>query len=688
VKVEKISDAKNTSENWFDFSLPINSGLTAIIGNKGSGKSALSDIIGHFCNCKSVVYASFLHKDRFRKEDKKLSSDYSGTIKWTDSHVEEKRLLADYPYSTVEKAQYLPQKYIETTCNNLGDEFQNEINSVIFSYIDIEEKEKCLSLNDLIEKQSESILDDINKIKLAMDNINRDIINIELKMTPLHQKQTREALIEQENVLKRHEANKPIEVKAPAKGFSPEQQQKITAIDSQITNLTTEVKNGQEELKSINIQYTDLSNITKKITSLNKDTESINIELEKISAAYNFDAKKLKITLQFPHQIIKSKMDILTKRKEILSTLLNKEDEALDKSLFKQIDQLKTERANIVASTDSEQKAYQKYLTDLKEWNDKKQKIIGDKETEATIEFLKNEINNIESIYQQQYRTLKSNRKSCLLELYSKKQEILEIYESLYAPIKEKLSKIMSDSDNKITFDINITLSDKELSKNFLTHINQAAKGHFNGKVEGLNQINTLISNVDFNTPENAIKFIEDIIKSVAEPIDENNKQIKNKEALYKLICHLDYLSINYNLKMGNVGLQRLSPGERGLVLLIFYLGLTKNNIPLIIDQPEDNLDNQSVFKRLVPCIKEAKQRRQIIIVTHNPNIAIACDAEQIIYSEIDKNTNSISYMSGSIGNKEIRQKVVNVLEGTMPAFNLRKEKYTNSNLAEIKTDP
>ena len=88
-------------------------------------------------------------------------------------------------------------------------------------------------------------------------------------------------------------------------------------------------------------------------------------------------------------------------------------------------------------------------------------------------------------------------------------------------------------------------------------------------------------------------------------------------------------------------------------------------------------MDNQSVYKRLVPCIKEAKKRRQIIIVTHNPNIAIACDAEQIICSSIDKKDNHIEYKTGGIEDCSIRETVVNILEGTMPAFELRKLKYT-----------
>ena len=89
-------------------------------------------------------------------------------------------------------------------------------------------------------------------------------------------------------------------------------------------------------------------------------------------------------------------------------------------------------------------------------------------------------------------------------------------------------------------------------------------------------------------------------------------------------------------------------------------------------------MDNQSVFSKLVPCICKAKQQRQVIIVTHNPNIAVACDAEQIIYCHMDKEKCAIQYESGSIENPKIRSHVIDVLEGTMPAFDLRRLKYSS----------
>ncbi len=99
--------------------------------------------------------------------------------------------------------------------------------------------------------------------------------------------------------------------------------------------------------------------------------------------------------------------------------------------------------------------------------------------------------------------------------------------------------------------------------------------------------------------------------------------------------------------------------------------------MPLIIDQPEENLDNQTIATMLVPAIKYAKEHRQIIMVTHNPNLAVVCDAEQIIHSRLDKvDGNRVVYTTGGIEDPTIVQLIVDVLEGTKPAFDLRDAKY------------
>ena len=120
-----------------------------------------------------------------------------------------------------------------------------------------------------------------------------------------------------------------------------------------------------------------------------------------------------------------------------------------------------------------------------------------------------------------------------------------------------------------------------------------------------------------------------------------------------------------------------LSPGERGTLLLVFYLLIDKGDMPLVVDQPEGNLDNHTIAKVLVDCIKEARKRRQVFIVTHNPNLAIVCDADQIIHASMDKpNGNAITYASGSLENPALSKYVTDVLEGTRWAFRVRDKKY------------
>ena len=92
LSVHRIIEPKNDGVSWFDFDISLNAGLVAVIGNKGSGKSAFSDIIGQVCKCRTMGSASFLNDNRFRKMPKNLASDYIAEIKWKDGHLERKGL--------------------------------------------------------------------------------------------------------------------------------------------------------------------------------------------------------------------------------------------------------------------------------------------------------------------------------------------------------------------------------------------------------------------------------------------------------------------------------------------------------------------------------------------------------------------------------------------------------------------
>jgi ABC-type lipoprotein export system ATPase subunit len=176
---------------------------------------------------------------------------------------------------------------------------------------------------------------------------------------------------------------------------------------------------------------------------------------------------------------------------------------------------------------------------------------------------------------------------------------------------------------------------------------------------------------------EDALHY--DLRDASKQQVQLGDQLAKNRRAeeLFDLLYGLESVRPRYVLRWDGKDLSMLSPGERGTLLLVFYLLIDKSDIPLIIDQPEGNLDNHTVAKVLVECIKESRQRRQVFIVTHNPNLAVVSDADQIIHAEIDKtHGNAISYVSGALENPTMSKYVTDVLEGTRWAFNVRGGKY------------
>lgn len=144
--------------------------------------------------------------------------------------------------------------------------------------------------------------------------------------------------------------------------------------------------------------------------------------------------------------------------------------------------------------------------------------------------------------------------------------------------------------------------------------------------------------------------------------------------------------------------LSEMSPGKKGLVLLELLIELERDNCPILIDQPEDDLDNRSIYEELRRFIRNSKKRRQIIVVTHNANIVLGVDAEEIIVANQDgvearNSCRRFEYRSGSIENNtsnasdgaamtrlldtySIQDHICRTLEGGREALEQRRKKY------------
>jgi len=116
------------------------------------------------------------------------------------------------------------------------------------------------------------------------------------------------------------------------------------------------------------------------------------------------------------------------------------------------------------------------------------------------------------------------------------------------------------------------------------------------------------------------------------------------------------------------------SPGQRSSAML--PLIALAERTPLVIDQPEDNLDKRLIGRVLMRVLAELKERRQIIVCTHDPNILVGGDAEQVIVLDAVSDKKGKVSQHGSIDNKSIVETVIELLEGGADAFRSRSRRY------------
>ena len=157
--------------------------------------------------------------------------------------------------------------------------------------------------------------------------------------------------------------------------------------------------------------------------------------------------------------------------------------------------------------------------------------------------------------------------------------------------------------------------------------------------------------------------------------LSDGIKEDLRNEVLYHCYKrYTDFISIGVNVTLDKKSITKLSYGQQGTIYLRLQIAANMFIDTIIYDQPEDDLDNDFITKELVTIFKTIKLYRQVIIVSHNANLVVNADSEQIIVAE--NKDGVLSYMSGSLENPQINAKVCQILEGGKEAFDRRKRKY------------
>ena len=205
----------------------------------------------------------------------------------------------------------------------------------------------------------------------------------------------------------------------------------------------------------------------------------------------------------------------------------------------------------------------------------------------------------------------------------------------------------------------------------------------------------------ELNESDYGIKLLDNIWEAMDSSNGYGGLTVKGGYTVEKVMRQLfdDWYNVHYVVKSGNDTVEEMSPGKKALVLLELLIGLEESKCPILIDQPEDDLDNRSIYYDLVQFIRNKKEERQIIIVTHNANVVLGADAEEVIIAnqhgkDTENATYRFEYRSGAIENDEIpkdefgivlpgilnkagiQTQICDILEGGKTAFQLRQNKY------------
>lgn len=701
---------------WFkDVQIDFNKELVTIIGNKGSGKSALSDIIGVLGNTHNAGVKhenlSFLNAKKLKFRKKGFAENFQAELVWEDETGKSDQVLLDHDVDTdqTEKVKYLPQNYFENLTNDLeGEGFDKTLKSVIFLHIPDEQRLGSHSFEELEDIKAKSIEADLVSLRDEVHDISEDIIKLEEKKHPSRLKQLESLIKEKQNELGEHDKIKPVAVPDPAKPGDEaankqksEKYEQLEKLNATREELVAQISAKKAELIKVAQEQEEVGQLKKSLERVAGQVEIFKSDNSLTFEKYGLDINAI-IELKFEESPLVVKVEEYRQKvKDIRVSLRTKASIDFDLKLADKPDDLKAaHEASLQSKQDSldeeiveikkdlskPEKDFQEYKEKLGKWQDKRRTIEGSKDQLGSLKFYENELDFAKNKLSPILTKSRKDRLSKTLEIFAKQKEVVELYKAFKESIDKEISKDEEFTKKfKMVIDANFKL-DTSFMKTFLQFINKSKKGTFYGANE--NDVAELFVEKDLLNSNH----ISQILNTIIEWLEDNQKESDSKQRareisdqvdkvqeLYDYLFSLEYLTPIYELKLDGKILDELSPGEKGTLLLVFYLMIDKEDTPLIIDQPEDNLDNKSVFQVLTHFIKTAKKRRQIVIVTHNPNLAVGADAEQVIYVELDKKSgkHTFSFEVGAIENPVINKRLVEILEGTMPAFDKRKLRYT-----------
>ena len=692
------------SNDWFETTPQLlNDGLVVIVGEKGAGKTALAELIaltGGDFEAKAEDPGSFVRKAL--KATKQITKTIEGctvTIHWKDGSSDSIAITRDFEnYMPSGKVRYLSQSFIEKKCHpNYADELQKEVENVIFQHIPIEDRMGQTTFFDLKRLKTRGIEVKKTQCKQSLEELNQEIYTLETEIKSVEEKK--------QEKLKLQEEVAQLENQKPKPKTSEEEvlEAKIALLKSRKTVLTDTIAGCKKQLSTVDSVRTQVDALSIYVAD---QLKKLKLDFEAIGLGDVHTQLSLTIPQDFDKRLKEKRAEL---EKQVLalqgtspqgdkSSNEGQPSEPVDatKLTEESVSKLSLQETNrFVALCEAKSSLAEEQRRIIREFDDKiskhKKRII---ELETAIE-------QIEKVKKPLLPQKISIREKAYKDYIVLLQDEKNVLEEIYAPLKEKLGKEGVGEENELEFFARIEFDvDDFFGK--AKDIIDFRKGRYQRSEETLlKEIRSIADKIELIETTDVFTLIDGLYKSFEKdesdgPLQIDQQLSRKKTALdfYNWILDVSDFRVAYGIRFQGTNIELLSPGKKGIVLLLMYLALdTESSTPLLIDQPEENLDNKSVYAHLIEYFRKAKKRRQIIMITHNPNLVLNTDAEQVIVANFEANPNvypaRITYMSGSIENtfvnkaagiplreQGIREHGLEILEGGKNAFVKRGQKW------------
>ncbi len=691
------------SNNWFEeVPIPINDNLVSIIGEKGAGKTALADFIalagGDFDINEKDDPGCFIFKAL--KSSKQIAETIENcviTVYWRDGSSDSVTITDDFKhYKELGKTRYLSQSFIERKCRpEQAGELQKEVEDIIFQYIPVQERMGQTTFVDLKEKKSESIQLKKLMCKQNIIDLNLEIFDLEEEIDSLGAKREEKSNLETE--IKQLQEQKPKPITAEEKMIEG----KLGLLNNHKSQLDGQIADYKTQLGTIETIRTKVEALK---TYVDKQLTEIKNDLESVGLVNIFGKIKFSISADFFAGLDKKKGEIenciqgLQGLQEIVYRVSEEKTKEVDLSKLTKayVGKLSlTKTTALISVLESKSSLTEDKRNTIRSFEEKIQKH------QRRVNELKKSIKDIERVKKPLLPIKVKERDEAYKDYFILLQEEKQILEELYAPLKDKLDKEALGEKNQIEFFARIEFNVENFfnKADGIIDFNRTGRYYRNRDLlfKEIKTISEMIELIEISDVYSLIaELYETFEKDKGKAIDIKKQLLGRKKKIdfYNWIFDVSDFSVTYSIKFQGTNIELLSPGKKGIVLLLMYLVLdTESSIPLIIDQPEENLDNKSVYPYLINYFKTAKKRRQIIVITHNPNLVLNTDAEQIIVANFEAQPTTqkarIKYISGAIENSFVSEKAkipierqgikqhgIDILEGGPEAFGKREDRY------------